>query len=347
MTETTASQRQLSPQQLIRDAPKVELHLHIEGTLEPELLVELAQKHGVALPYADVDQIRAAYRFASLQSFLDIYYQATSVLLEAEDFEQLTWAYLTRMVNETVRHVEIFFDPQTHTRRGSPFDDVVDGIAAALHRAERELDITSGLIACLLRDLGPATAESTLDSILARGESIIGLGLDSSERGFPPEPFEALFLRARAHGLRCVAHAGEEGPPAYVWGALDVLRAERIDHGIRALDDPRLIERLAESGVPLTVCPISNVALRAIDRMEHHPLKRLLQAGVVVTVNSDDPAYFGGYLTDNLMQVTAALDLEAGEVSSLLRNSIQASFASDARKAVLRDELESVLVGCS
>jgi adenine deaminase len=337
--DTPIAATAVSLQQLIRRAPKVELHLHIEGTLEPELLVTLADRHRVVLPFATIEQVRAAYRFTNLQSFLNIYYQAAAVLRQAEDFEQLTWAYLTRMAAENVRHVEIFFDPQTHTARGAQFNEVVDGIASALHRAERELNITGGLIACLLRDLGPLAAESTLESILARPESIIGLGLDSSERNFPPEPFERLFDRARAEGLRTVAHAGEEGPPAYIWGALDTLKVERIDHGIRALEDPRLVQRLAESKVPLTVCPLSNVALRVVDTLEHHPLDRLLHAGVVATVNSDDPAYFGGYLSENLVQVTSALGLRAAEVLSLLRNSIAASFASEARRAVLRDEL--------
>jgi adenine deaminase len=332
-----------SIEQFIRSAPKVELHLHLEGTLEPELLVALADKHGIQLPYADVDQVRQAYRFTDLQSFLDIYYQGAAVLVQAEDFEQLTWAYLRRMADEHVRHVEPFFDPQTHTARGVRFDDVVDGIAAALRRAERELGITGGLIACLLRHLGPAAAESTVDSILRRDDVIIGLGLDSSERGYPPEPFAALFERARAHGLRAVAHAGEEGPAAYVWGALDALKVERIDHGIRALDDPVLTRRLAATQVPLTVCPLSNLALRVVEDLEHHPLRRLLDAHVAATVNSDDPSYFGGYLTDNLVRVTSALGLETSEVAALLRNAIAASFAGPARKAALLDELEAAV----
>jgi adenosine deaminase len=333
----------VSLERLIRDAPKVELHVHVEGTLEPELLVALAEKHRVSLPYANVEQVRAAYRFTSLQSFLDIYYQAAAVLLDAEDFERLTWAYLRRMADEHVRHVELFFDPQTHTARDVRFDDVVDGITAAMRRAERELGITGGLIACLLRHLGSSAAEPTLDSILNRAGEIMGVGLDSSERGFPPEPFAALFQRARANGLHAVAHAGEEGPSSYVWGALDSLKVERVDHGIRAVEDPVLIERLAGAGVPLTVCPLSNVALRAIENLECSPLRQLLDAHVVATVNSDDPAYFGGYLTDNLLQVSSALGLGTPEVALLLRNAISASFADDSRKAALTNELDVLL----
>jgi adenosine deaminase len=332
----------MSLERFIRAAPKVELHLHIEGTLEPELLMALAERHAIALPYTDIGQVRKAYRFTDLQSFLDIYYQGAAVLLDAEDFEQLTWAYLRRMAAENVRHVEIFFDPQTHTDRGVEFDTVVDGIADALRRAERELGITSGLIACLLRHLGPASAEPTVDAILRRADVIVGLGLDSSERGYPPEPFAPLFQRARVHGLRTVAHAGEEGPADYVRGALDALQVERIDHGNRALEDPALVARLAATRVPLTVCPLSNVALRVVEQLEHHPLRRLLDAQIVATVSSDDPAYFGGYLTDTLVQVTAALDLEHVEVMTLLRNSIEASFASPARKRELLDELTTV-----
>jgi adenosine deaminase len=329
----------MSLEDFIRAAPKVELHLHIEGTLEPELLMVLAERHSIELPYTDVGQVREAYRFADLQSFLDIYYQGAAVLLDAQDFEQLTWAYLRRMAAENVRHVEIFFDPQTHTERGVQFDTVVDGIAGALRRAERELGITSGLIACLLRHLGPAAAEPTVDAILRRTDAIIGLGLDSSERGYPPEPFARLFQRVRAHGLRTVAHAGEEGPAAHVRGALDALQVDRIDHGNRALEDPALVARLAATRVPLTVCPLSNVALRVIDQLEQHPLKQLLDAAILATVSSDDPAYFGGYLTDNFIQVTTALDLEQDDVVTLIRNSIEASFASPERKGVLFDEL--------
>ncbi len=332
----------MSLEGFIRAAPKVELHLHIEGTLEPELLMALAERHSIELPYTSVDQVREAYRFTNLQSFLDIYYQGAAVLREAEDFAQLTWAYLGRMAAENVRHVEIFFDPQTHTQRGVRFDTVVDGIAASLRRAERELGITSGLIACLLRHLGPAAGESTVDSVLRRPDAIVGLGLDSSERCYPPQPFAQLFRRVRAHGLRTVAHAGEEGPPAFVQGALDALHAERIDHGIRALEDPALVARLAAERVPLTVCPLSNLALRVIERLDQHPLKQLLDAQIVATVNSDDPAYFGGYLTDNLVRVTAALHLEPAEVTTLLQNSIQVSFASLERKNTLLNELASL-----
>ncbi len=332
-----------SIEHFIHRAPKIELHLHIEGTLEPELLMALADKHGVRLPYAGVDDVREAYRFTNLQSFLDVYYQGAGVLLDAEDFERLTWAYLQRMASQQLRHVEMFFDPQTHTARGVRFDDVVDGIAAALRRAERELGVTSGLIACLLRHLGPAEGESTIDAVLRRDDVIMGLGLDSSERGYPPQPFAPLFERARAHGLKTVAHAGEEGPAEYVWGVLDKLKVQRVDHGIRALEDPRLMERLATTQVPLTVCPLSNVALRVVDDLEHHPLGQLLEARVMATVNSDDPAYFGGYLTDNLVRVSTALGFGVSEVQTLLRNAIAASFADPARKAALDSELDACL----
>jgi adenosine deaminase len=326
-------------EQFIRTAPKVELHLHIEGTLEPELLLALADRHGVAVPYRDVDDLRAAYRFTDLQSFLDIYYQGAAVLLDAHDFEELTWAYLTRMAAENVQHVEIFFDPQTHTDRGVRFDEVVDGIAAALRRAERELGITSGLIACLLRHLGPEAAVSAVSDVLRRDDAIIGIGLDSSERGFPPEPYASLFNRARVHGLHTVAHAGEEGPSWHITGALDALQAERIDHGIRCLDDPSLVARLADERVPLTVCPLSNLALCVVDDLRVHPLRRLLDAGLTVTVNSDDPAYFGGYLTENFVQVAAALDFGVPELARLFANAIDASFVSPRRKAALHAEL--------
>jgi adenine deaminase len=327
----------------IRAAPKVELHLHIEGTLEPELLMQLADRHGINLPHRDVNDVRAAYRFTDLQSFLNIYYQGASVLLDASDFEQLTWSYLRRMADENTKHVEMFFDPQTHTERGVRFDDVVDGIAAALQRAERELGITSGLIACLLRHLGPEAAQQTVTSVLRRDDAIIGLGLDSSERGFPPEPFSPLFARARAHGLHTVAHAGEEGDASYITGALDALHAERIDHGIRALDDPAVIDRLGADRVPLTVCPLSNLALCVVEDLNIHPLRALLDADLVATVNSDDPAYFGGYLTDNLLRVTDALDLGATELTTLLGNAIEASFAPAARKTDLRAQLDQTM----
>jgi adenosine deaminase len=324
---------------LIRQAPKVELHLHIEGTLEPELLLTLAERHAIDLDYEDVEQVRDAYEFADLQSFLDIYYRGADVLRTPQDFEDLTWAYIQHCDDENIRHVEIFFDPQTHTGRGIDFNEVVDGISVGLGRAERELGITNRLIACFLRHLSPDQGEDTLSAILERNDAISGIGLDSAERGNPPEPFAALFDRGRAHGLHTVAHAGEEGPASYIEGALDSLRVERIDHGIRCFESAELVDRLATQRVPLTVCPLSNVALQVVPSLDAHPLARMLDAGLVATVNSDDPAYFGGYLTDNFLAVAEALGLTREQISVLLHNSIDASFAAPNTKDELNAEL--------
>jgi adenine deaminase len=306
--------------------PKAELHIHIEGSLEPEMAFALAQRHGVALRYASAEALREAYRFENLQDFLDIYYAGAGVLRDAGDFRALTRAYLERARADGVVHVEIFFDPQTHTARGIAFAEVIHGISAALEEARRELGITSRLILCFLRHLSEEDAMRTLDEALAFRHLFCAVGLDSSERGHPPAKFERVFRKAREHGLRAVAHAGEEGPPEYIVEALDRLGAERIDHGVRCEEDAALCERLARDSVPLTVCPLSNVKLGVFARMEDHNLKRLLERGLKVTVNSDDPAYFGGYIGENFRAVQRALGLDRAAIARLARNSFEASF---------------------
>lgn len=318
---------------LITRLPKAELHLHIEGSLEPELAFRLAQKNGVKLAYASVEALRRAYEFADLQSFLDIYYAGASVLIDADDFYALTRAYLERAHADGVVHVEIFFDPQTHTERGIAFATVIEGIHRALVDGEKDFGISFRLILCFLRHLPEADAERTLDMALPYLDRIAAVGLDSSEVGHPPAKFARVFARARSLGLRAVAHAGEEGPPAYIVEALDLLEVARIDHGVRAAEDPDLVRRLASSGIPLTVCPLSNVKLRVFKRIEDHNLKRLLDAGVIVTINSDDPAYFGGYVGENYRAATRGLGLTDADLARLARNSINASFLDAAAKA--------------
>ena len=321
-----------------RGLPKAELHLHIEGTLEPELMFELARRNGVRLPYASVDDVRRAYIFSDLQSFLDIYYAGCRVLLKEQDFYDLTWAYLTRAVSQGVRHAEIFFDAQTHTDRGVPFESVVTGIRRALHDGEARFRITSGLIMCFLRHLSADAATRTLHEALPFKKWILAVGLDSSEVGHPPAKFEDVYNRAREAGFLAVAHAGEEGPPAYVWEALDILKARRIDHGVRCVEDDRLVGRLVEEQIPLTVCPLSNVKLRVFPNLRAHNLKQLLDRGLLVTVNSDDPAYFGGYVADNFRDTAAALGLGREQLLTLARNSFVASFVSEEqRRAYLGD----------
>ncbi|MFA9565767.1 MAG: adenosine deaminase [Acidimicrobiales bacterium] len=324
----------------IRDLPKAELHLHIEGTLEPEMMFDLAERNDVALPFASVDEIRAAYEFTDLQSFLDIYYQACAVLLTEQDFYDLMYAYLERAHADSVRRSEIFFDPQTHTERGVAFGVFMDGFARAIDDAEQEMGISAGLILCFLRHLPADEAVATWHAAQPYREMMLGVGLDSSEAGFPPELFAEPFALARAAGLRTVAHAGEEGPPAYILSALDTLGVDRIDHGVRCEEDPQLVARLAAEGVPLTMCPLSNLELKVVDRLEAHGLKRLLDQGVKVTVNSDDPAYFGGYVGDNYVAVADALDLDRADVVTLARNSLEASFLDEAARQQLIDELD-------
>lgn len=307
--------------------PKAELHLHIEGSLEPEMMFALAERGGVRLAFDSVAAIRAAYEFSNLQDFLDIYYQGMAVLRTEQDFHDLTAAYLARAAADNVRHVEIFFDPQGHTGRGVAFADVVNGIARALADAGAR-GITSRLIMCFLRHLPEDDAQATLDQALPHLHLIHGVGLDSSENGHPPEKFARVFARARALGLKIVAHAGEEGPPAYVWQALDVLQVDRIDHGNRALEDDALVRRIVADGLTLTVCPLSNLKLCVVDDLATHPLRRMLQAGLKATVNSDDPAYFGGYVNTNFIAVADALDLTRDEIITLARNSFTGSFLS-------------------
>ncbi|HEY8615917.1 adenosine deaminase [Phenylobacterium sp.] len=317
----------------IRALPKAELHLHIEGSLEPELMFQLARRNKVALPFKSVEEVRAAYAFSNLQDFLDIYYQGADVLRTEEDFRDLAMAYFGRVAQDGCRHVELFFDPQTHTDRGIPFQVVADGLLAGMAEAERDLGITSKLILCYLRHLPEEAALDTLRQAEPYLDRIAGVGLDSSEVGHPPSKFARVFKASRERGLKLVAHAGEEGPPAYVWEALDVLGVDRIDHGNRALEDPRLVERLAREGMTLTVCPLSNLKLCVVDDLTTHPLKRMLSLGLRATVNSDDPAYFGGYLGDNWTAAATAVGLTRDELVTLARNSFVGSFLSPDEKA--------------
>ena len=311
---------------LIQKIPKAELHLHIEGTLEPELMMQLAERNGIKIPYASVAEIRQAYQFTDLQSFLDIYYAGAAVLQHRQDFHDLTYAYLERAAADNVRHVEIFFDPQTHTQRGIEFTTVLDGIYDALEAGKAELGITFRLILCFLRHLSADEAMATLEEALPHKDRLHAVGLDSSEVGHPPSKFTRVFDRAREAGLLTVAHAGEEGPPEYIREALDLLKVRRIDHGVRCLEDAELVERLVAERIPLTVCPLSNVKLRVFDTLEQHNLAELLDAGLCVTVNSDDPAYFGGYIGENFRQTQQALGLGADQLRMLASNAFTASF---------------------
>ena len=325
----------------IHQLPKAELHLHIEGTLEPEMMMALATRNGISLPYDDVDAVRRAYVFEDLQSFLDVYYVGCAVLVTEQDFYDLTIAYLGRAAAQGVSHVEVFFDPQAHTDRGVPFDAVVSGISRALDDGRRRWKISWRLILCFLRHLGADAAMDALDQALPYRHLLAAVGLDSSELGYPPWIFEAVFRRAREEGLAGVAHAGEEGPPAYIWEALDQLGVVRIDHGVRCWEDQALVDRLLADQVPLTVCPVSNVRLGVFPDLGHHNLAVLLRHGLRVTVNSDDPAYFGGYVADNLVAVAEALDLDRDEIVQLARNSFLASFLDDADKQRRLDDVDA------
>ena len=321
------------------DLPKAELHLHIEGTLEPDMVFALAARNGIDLPFEGVDDLRSRYSFDDLQSFLDLYYDCMSVLRSRQDFADLATAYLVRASAQGVRHVEMFFDPQAHTARGVAIDDVIDGLTDALDDAGRRFGITGGLILCFLRDQPVEGALATLESVASRTGDLLGVGLDSAEVGYPPSLFTAVYDRARELGLHTVAHAGEEGPPAYVWEALDLLKVERIDHGVRSIEDPALVERLRVDAIPLTVCPLSNVRLGGVPSLAAHNLHELLARGLLVTINSDDPAYFGGYVGDNFEAVRASLGLNDADAATLAANSITASFAPDERKAQLIAEI--------
>jgi adenosine deaminase len=312
--------------------PKAELHLHIEGTLEPGLMFEMARRNRVPLPYEDEDAVRRAYVFDDLQSFLDIYYAACSVLITEDDFYELTLEYLRRAASQGVRHAEIFFDPQTHTDRGIEFATGVRGITGALADGERELGVTTGLIMCFLRHLSAEAAMETLEMALPHRDAIIGVGLDSSEREHPPVKFRDVYDRARAEGFLAVAHAGEEGPPEYIWQALDVLEVQRVDHGEKCTEDERLMDRLAAEQVPLTLCPFSNVKLRVVPDLRAHPVGQLLRRGLLVTINSDDPAYFGGYIGENYVGTAQALGLTMDEMVRVARNSFEASFLPETEK---------------
>ena len=324
----------------IRGLPKAELHVHIEGTLEPEMMFAMAGRNQVPLRFGSVEEVRAAYEFTDLQSFLDIYYEGADVLRTEQDFFDLTYAYLERAARDGVRRAEIFFDPQTHTGRGISFETVITGISRALEAGREKLAVSSGAIMCFLRHLSAESAFETLEQALPFRDLILGVGLDSSEIDRPPEMFEAVFNQARRAGLLVVAHAGEEGPPEYVWSALESLHARRIDHGVRSEEDPALLQRLAGEHIPLTMCPLSNVKLRVFPTMTQHNLKRLLDAGIMVTVNSDDPAYFGGYIVDNYLAVVEALALDRDDVVKLAGNSIDAAFLRVQDRRALHEELE-------
>jgi adenine deaminase len=328
---------------LIRRLPKCELHIHIEGSLEPELMFALARRNGVRLPYASVEALRQAYQFRHLQDFLDLYYQGMSVLVTEQDYYDLAWAYLQRAREDNVRHVEMFFDPQGHTARGIAFSTVIGGLHRAVVDAARELGVGASLIMCFLRHLDEADAEKTLDRALTFKDKIVGVGLDSSELGNPPSKFARVFRRARDEGFFLTAHAGEEGPAAYVWEALDVLGVGRIDHGNHSLDDAALVGRLARERIALTVCPLSNLRLRVIDDLSRHPLRQMMDKGLLVTVNSDDPAYFGGYVNENYRAVSRALELRRDEIAATVRNGIEASRMATAEKADALADVERVL----
>ncbi|MFB3088164.1 MAG: adenosine deaminase [Acidiferrobacterales bacterium] len=331
----------------IKGLPKAELHIHIEGSLEPELMFELAARNNISLPFGSIEEVRKAYNFSDLQSFLNIYYAGAGVLIKEQDFYDMTWAYLKKAHAQNVRHTEIFFDPQTHTNRGVPFETAINGVHAALVDAEHELELSSKLIMCFLRHLSAAAAAETLEQALPFKDWIVAVGLDSAEVGHPPEKFTTVFDRARALGFRTVAHAGEEGPPEYIWQALDLLKVSRIDHGVRCVEDTRLVERLAAEQTPLTVCPLSNVKLRVFDSIEQHNLKELLGLGLCATVNSDDPAYFGGYMTENFLAVQQALALDRDELQRLVRNSFEAAFLDQAERQRFIQELDSYVADTS
>lgn len=332
---------------LLRAIPKAELHIHIEGSLEPELIFALAQRNGLSLPYPSVEALRSAYAFTNLQSFLDIYYAGASVLLHEQDFYDMARAYLARAAADNVVHAEIFFDPQTHTARGVPIETVINGLHRACEDARTLLGISASLILCFLRHLSEEDALATLEQALPWRDRFIGVGLDSSELGHPPEKFARVFERCRELGLHLVAHAGEEGPPAYIWSALDVLKVERIDHGVQALKDPALMQRLAQDRIPLTVCPFSNVKLCVFPDLASSNLRQLLDAGLVATVNSDDPAYFGGYMNDNFVQTFAATGLDAHHAYTLARNSFEASFVTEAQRHAWEHQLKEVFLSFS
>ena len=328
--------------ELIRKAPKAELHLHIEGCLEPKLMFELAKRNNITIPFKSVDEVKLAYNFHNLQSFLDIYYQGSNVLINEQDFFDLTWAYMLKCKEDNVVHTEIFFDPQTHTNKGIEFDVVINGIHKALMKAEKELGISSKIIMCFLRDHDEKSAFKTLHQALVHKNKIIGVGLDSSESGHPPRKFEQVFKKAMNEGFFTVAHAGEEGPTEYIWEALDLLKVKRIDHGVQSLKDKNLVQKLRNEQIPLTVCPLSNVKLCIFKKLEDHNLKKLLDEDLMIMINSDDPAYFGGYLNTNLIECQRALNLSIEEVKKLIKNSFKSSFLNNKKKKKWIDQVNNL-----
>ena len=318
--------------EFIKKVPKAELHLHIEGTLEPEHMFELAKRNNVSIPYNNVEEVKSAYNFKNLDSFLNIYYQGSKVLIHEKDFFDLTWAYILKCKEDNIVHTEIFFDPQSHLDRGISFDIVINGISKALDKANLEFGLTSKIIMCFLRHLDEESGFKVLDQALKYKNKIVGVGLDSSELGNPPKKFEKLFQKARDEGFLTVAHAGEEGPPEYIWDSINLLKVKRIDHGVQSLKDEKLVDLLIKEQIPLTVCPLSNIKLCVFDKIENHNLKKMLNKGLRVMVNSDDPAYFGGYLNKNLIEIQSALDLSIEEVKTLIINSFKSSFLDDVQK---------------
>ena len=325
--------------EFIKKTPKAELHLHIEGTLEPEHMFELAKRNNVSIPYNNVEEVKSAYNFKNLDSFLNIYYQGSKVLIHEKDFFDLTWAYILKCKEDNIVHTEIFFDPQTHLDRGISFDIVINGISKALDKANLEFGLTSKIIMCFLRHLDEESGFKVLDQALKYKNKIVGVGLDSSELGNPPKKFEKLFQKARDEGFLTVAHAGEEGPPEYIWDSINLLKVKRIDHGVQSLKDEKLVDLLIKEQIPLTVCPLSNIKLCVFDKIENHNLKKMLNKGLQVMVNSDDPAYFGGYLNKNLTETQLALDLSLEEIKTLIINSFKSSFLKDDKKKEWIDKI--------
>ena len=325
--------------EFIKKAPKAELHLHIEGTLEPEHMFELAKRNNVSIPYNNVEEVKSAYNFKNLDSFLNIYYQGSKVLIHEKDFFDLTWAYILKCKEDNIVHTEIFFDPQTHLDRGISFDIVINGISKALDKANLEFGLTSKIIMCFLRHLDEESGFKVLDQALKYKNKIVGVGLDSSELGNPPKKFEKLFQKARDEGFLTVAHAGEEGPPEYIWDSINLLKVKRIDHGVQSLKDEKLVDLLIKEQIPLTVCPLSNIKLCVFDKIENHNLKKMLNKDLRVMVNSDDPAYFGGYLNKNLTETQLALDLSLEEIKTLIINSFKSSFLKDDKKKEWIDKI--------
>jgi adenosine deaminase len=324
----------------IEGIPKAELHLHIEGTFEPELMFKIARRNNISINYKSIDELKKAYSFNNLQEFLDIYYAGASVLLQVQDFYDLTWAYLNKVHEQNLIHTEIFFDPQTHTDRGLSFDTVIQGIRSALDDGKEKLGISSKLIMCFLRHLDEAAAFETLNQALPYKNWIAGVGLDSSEMGHPPSKFQRVFSKARDEGFITVAHAGEEGPAEYVWEAINLLKVSRIDHGNRSLDDEQLIKYLIKTQIPLTVCPLSNLELKVVNNLKDHPLLKLMEAGLMVTINSDDPAYFGGYMNENYTQIASALNLTKKQITQLAKNSFKSSLLPDVEKEEMIKQVE-------